>query len=115
MASPLASIGSPGPDSTSGFHFLKRSDVYAKQKPYYFSGTLEPDQEARRSNLEYEVHGSIRNRDLRGYEDKLNLTSHGFELLKHEPIVSLDDPNDDEITDYLDDLVKTVKSTSKLR
>jgi len=109
MAVSLAELRSGGPDSECAFHYLKRSGLYAKEKPFYFSGTLEIEQEDRRSNLEYEVHDGIKVRDLREHQQALSLKSHGFELLRHTPTVDLLAPSEDIIYSYLEELVETVK------
>ncbi|KAF5620825.1 lipase 4 [Fusarium sp. NRRL 52700] len=74
---------------------------------------LEADQEARRSNLEYEVHSNIKVIDLRGQEKLPSLGDHGFEIFIHKPIVDLAVPSDEEMNKYLEDLAVTVKDHLK--
>ncbi|KAJ4253830.1 hypothetical protein NW762_010225 [Fusarium torreyae] len=110
MASTLANLALHGAQSTCTFHFLSKSERYHKEKPYYFSGALDEDQEAHRSNLDYEIHEDIKVVDLRGQEKSLTLQDHGFELLRHSPAVSLANPSDEDMCKYLEDLAATVKN-----
>ncbi|OBS19721.1 hypothetical protein FPOA_11445 [Fusarium poae] len=114
MASSLPEVALGGPQSNCTFHFLSRLDRYKTEKPYFFSGVLDKNQEARRSNLEYEIHNDITVVDLRGQEKLLSLGGHGFELLQHKPVVDLSAPSEEEMNKYLEDLAATVKDHLKV-
>jgi hypothetical protein len=109
MASSLETLDNRGPGAICAFHFLKRSPTYDEVKPYYFSGALEDMQEQARSNLEYDIQDGIQLTDLRGLEHKLSLGRHGFQLLRHEPVIDLNDPSEEDMNRYLEDVVDMVK------
>lgn len=56
--------------------------AYSVEKPYYFSGPLSTSEEHLRTNLTYKSVGEVPIRDLRGFEDRLNLEHNGWEYLK---------------------------------
>ncbi|KAF1983922.1 hypothetical protein K402DRAFT_294859, partial [Aulographum hederae CBS 113979] len=92
--------------------YLERSPAYEQEKPYYFSGSLLPSEEQKRSNLTWERHeASVR--DLRGLEAKLNLEEHGFEFFNHVPKANLTDPSDLDVQTYL--LEMTALITEKFK
>lgn len=68
------------PQLTTSIQYIKFSTKYDTEKPYYYSGSLTPNYEALRSNIEYEVFQNILVHDLRGQEQNLNLECNGFEL-----------------------------------
>ena len=80
MSSLLSELAQNSAVTRCSFDFLTRSELYDSEKPSYFSGALEPEQELKRSNLKYTTHDGIELRDLRGREHSLSLETHGFEL-----------------------------------
>ena len=111
MASVLPQLAQGRPTTVCSFDYLSDANIYKLEKPYYFSGPLEKDQEQSRSNLEYTTHGNISLRDLRGSEKQLSLDVHGFQLIKHIPRVSLDHPDDEQIQSYLSETADFLKDT----
>lgn len=71
--------------------FLKNVPEYATSKPYYISGNIPQDQEAFRTNLQYEDVTSLPILNLRGLEQNLSIEKHGFEIIKlHHDITGVD-------------------------
>jgi len=97
----LADLAVHSPITTCSFDYLEKSDLYDSEKPYYFSGPLEKDQESGRTNLTYTNHDGIQLHDLRGVEHQLKLNVHGFQLLNHHSQIDLVDPSDEQLQDYL--------------
>lgn len=108
-ASHPSRLGQSCPVSQCSFDFLSRSDLYKTEKPYYFSGPLQPSQESSRTNLQYTRHENIDIRDIRGLESQLTLEKDGFVLLHHEPTIELDQPTDEQIHAYLDEVTAFIK------
>ena len=109
MSTLFSELARGGTVTNCSFDFLKRSKLYDTEKPYYFSGALEPEQEKQRSNLEYTTHNDIELIDLRGRERQLRLETHGFELLRHNPEANLHEPTDDDLEGYLEEIAAVVK------
>jgi len=109
MTSLLSRLTQNSAVSSCSFDFLTKSELYDSEKPYYFSGALEPEQENQRSNLKYTTHDGIELRDLRGLEHLLSLEAHGFELLRHESKANLVEPSDDDLERYLEETSTFVK------
>ncbi|KAL8962615.1 MAG: hypothetical protein Q9183_005129, partial [Haloplaca sp. 2 TL-2023] len=97
MASTLSELAKGCPTTLCGFDYLSRTKLYDTEKPYYFSGPLDSKQEQYRSNLTYTNVDDIALRDIRGLEGHLSLDVHGFQLIKHTPRSSLDDPDEEQI------------------
>jgi hypothetical protein len=68
------------PETRSSLSYIKFSPKYETEKPYYYSGPLEPGEEGLRSNVEYETHDHIPICNLRGQEQHLSVEENGFEL-----------------------------------
>lgn len=109
MARSLTQLTVGRPVTLCSFDYLSRAKIYDTEKPYYFSGPLEKDQEQFRSNLVYTTYDSIKLRDIRGSEEHLSLDEHGFQLIKHTPSVSLDKPDDEQIQSYLSETSTLLK------
>ena len=101
MTTTTGQLAARQPVTVCSFDYLSRNKIYDIEKPYYFSGPLEKEQEKIRSNLTYTTHGNVQLRDLRGFEEQLVLDVHGFQLLKHTPRVSLVSPTEEQINNYL--------------
>ena len=99
--------------SEASFAFLRASELYQTEKPYYFNGDLPAGQEQLRSNLQYESIASIRLTNVRGFEDSFSLESHGFRILKLHPKVDMSGPSWDTlpIEEYLKEIASLVKTT----
>ena len=109
MATLLAQLAKDHSTTSCSFEYLTKSDLYATEKPYYFSGELEKDQESLRTNLTYTTHHDIRLHDLRGSEKHLSLDTHGFQLLNHESLLSMEDPDDATLQAYLKEVSLVLK------
>jgi len=90
-----------------------KTELYDDKKPYYFSGPLNPEQEAKRSNLKYTTQENIQVQDLRGNEQNLKLDEHGFELVAHIPKTNLIDPGDEQLERYLEEMSSFIKDKFK--
>ena len=101
MTSMLAKLAEGQRVTVCSFDYLARDQLYSKEKPYYFSGPLDEDQEYARSNLAYTTHDGIKLHNIRGLEQALSLDIHGFELLKYTPQASLVNPDEEQIHGYL--------------
>jgi hypothetical protein len=108
-ASTLADLAKDSPVITCSFDYLEKSARYDSEKPYYFSGPLDSDQEPARTNLAYTTHDNIQVRDLRGKEQKLKLEAHGFQLIAHTPKTDLTDPDEREVQNYLEEISSFIK------
>lgn len=111
MATTLAQLVNGQPATLCSFDYLSRDKRYDNEKPYYFSGPLSKDQEHARSNLTYTTHDGIKVRDIRGLEQRLSLEVHGFRLIRHEPRVSLEEPSEQQVHDYLRETAAFLKET----
>lgn len=109
MVSHLSSLGRTCSVSQCSFDYLSKSDVYEKEKPYYFSGRVDSSQKSSRTNLQYVTHENISIRDVRGLVDQLTLERDGFVLLRHEPSIKLDHTTDGQIHAYLDEVTVFIK------
>lgn len=91
----------------------QETNIYDLEKPYYFSGTLEQDQENARTNLVFTYHNDIPIRDLRGVEHQLKLNIHGFQLLSHTSSIDLVNPDDKQLQEYLVEVSDFIKDQLK--
>ncbi|THV52152.1 hypothetical protein BGAL_0087g00120 [Botrytis galanthina] len=106
----LEDLAVNSPVSTCSFDYLQRTSLYDTEKPYYFSGPLEKEQESTRTNLTYTTHDNIEVRDLREVENQLKLEIHGFQLLSHRSSVDLADPDTDQLQRYLLEVSNFIKN-----
>ncbi|KAH8768682.1 hypothetical protein F5882DRAFT_188302 [Hyaloscypha sp. PMI_1271] len=90
--------------------YISDNPRYDKEKPYFYAGKLEASQEHLRTNLEYSQHDGIKFHNIRGFEEKLDLSKHGFQIFKHSSSQDLERLSEDTILEnYLletSDLVK---------
>ncbi|KAL8902974.1 MAG: hypothetical protein Q9207_004247 [Kuettlingeria erythrocarpa] len=75
------------------------------------AGPLDKDQERYRSNVTYTTEDEIKIRDIRGLEGNLSLDIHGFQLIEHRPRTPLDNPDEEEIKNYLSETSAFLKRT----
>lgn len=92
------------------FYCIKRSKKYEKQKPYFFSGSLPPDEEMHRSNLEYESCPNVLLRDIRGYEDHLDIDRHGFQFIDRRLLSFMDCNTEEHVQEYMLGISEFAKS-----
>jgi hypothetical protein len=91
--------------------FLADRPEYQVSKPYYISGPLPNDLEIPRTNIEYETLQRLRLTNLRGKEDRLSLSEHGFQILHVSTSVTDLDVRGVHRADYISAMVDLVKST----
>jgi hypothetical protein len=105
----LAKLLAKKPPVSSTFCYLKWTPKYVSEKPYYYMGPLNPEDEHLRTNLVYENGPEVNIQDLRGNENVLCLARHGIQFLKCDS----EDPNDlkfeDIPHDFLDKISRIVK------
>jgi len=109
----LADLAKDSPITTCSFEYLVKTELYDDKKPYYSSGLLNPEQEAKRSNLKYTTQENIQVQDLRGNEQNFRLDEHGFELVAHIPKTNLIDPGDEQLERYLEEMSSFIKDKFK--
>jgi hypothetical protein len=96
------------------FSYITNSELHDVEKPYYYSGPLDPDQERSRTNIEYISHGNIPAYDLRGHENLLSIDKNGFEIRSMPTKVDISKPVDREDSiaeEYMEELSAWLKST----
>lgn len=108
-SSPLSKLSLSSPITTSSFDYLARTPLHESEKPYYFSGSLDPEQEEARHNLIYTTRANIPIRDLRAVEHQVKLKIHGFRLLKHRFSADLLDPGEEQLHGYLSEVSAFIK------
>ena len=106
--SSLADLANDSPVLTCSFDYLEKTDRYQYQKPYYFSGPLNPEEEQSRTT--YTNHDGIEIRDIRAQAHDLDLERHGFQLLAHTAKNDLTDPGEEEVKDYLEEISSFIKN-----
>lgn len=98
------------PSVTSAFQYIKDSPKFETEKPYHFSGPLDPDEENRRTNIEFEWHYDVPVRDLRGHIDTLDLDIHGFKIVRNGSNLLEGLQETETFIKYLKDTTDLVKS-----
>lgn len=86
-----------------------KAELYADEKPYFFSGPLPHDKSALRTNIFYQVQDNIPFYDLRKHDESPKIESHGFEFLKIPSAVDLRRPLDDTLHKYLLESVEIIQ------
>jgi len=98
------------PFTVAPLGYLETSDQWTKEKPYYISGPLPPEMEAKRSNIRYKD-GLTKFYNLRGHEHTLNMDEHGIEIhrVPSKVPVSLDFKAQDNTAAYMEETGKWLK------
>ncbi|KAE8443928.1 hypothetical protein EG329_001238 [Mollisiaceae sp. DMI_Dod_QoI] len=96
--------------TTGSLMCISDDPKYDKEKPYFYAGKLEASQEHLRTNLEYSQHDGIKFRDIRGFEEKVELSKHGFQIFKHASSQDLERLSEESILEnYLLETSNLVK------
>lgn len=101
----LPSISSSYIDLT----FLKNLLEYENSKPYYISGPLPENQENVRTNIQYETLYRVPLSNVRGFENKLSLARHGFQIMKIPNDVNDLDIRGNQKQDYVEKITGLVE------
>lgn len=92
----------------ASLEFISVEEECRKQKPYYYSGTLQPHQDHLRTNISFSP-ATVTLRDLRGFEDKLRLGVNGVQFIPSPADLSFDaDAN--SLQSYLRRVADTIKN-----
>ena len=67
------------PTTDAMLRYIHLSPTSLREKPYHFSGPLDAEDEKARTNIAFEEH-IVPMTDLRTEIDKLDLTTHGFQI-----------------------------------
>ena len=91
--------------------FLDDSPLFENEKPYHFSGLLDPTDEARRTNLALRPH-DIAMHNLRDSSMKAELGVHGFQFEKFKSDFTGNLHEEEEtLYQYMNETVAFVKKT----
>lgn len=72
------------PYTRASLVFLKDAPAHAQEKPYHYTGPLEPSHEHLRSNIQYETRTAVPLRNLRPRMHNLTIDDHGIQFLHCE-------------------------------
>lgn len=72
------------PVTKASFRFILNSTRFVKEKPYHFSGPLDPDDEPYRTNITLKAQDDVPVKDIRTHIDSLDLNVHGFQFIHHK-------------------------------
>lgn len=98
------------PKTAAGLKFLADADVFEREKPYYYSGPLAPEQESQRTNLQFSEH-KVCVTDVRGFEDGIRFEQHGFEIRRHVTSIPLSlQAEDDRTVEYMREMSSWLES-----
>ena len=75
----LAALADDLPATAASFKYIKDSPVFQSEKPYFYQGPLEPDQERFRTNIVFETH-DVLVKDLRSSVASLSFRRHGLQI-----------------------------------
>lgn len=78
----LLSPSSALPSTPASFKYIRDSPAFLTEKPYFYQGPLEPDEEKFRTNVEFETH-HVEAQDLRDAAEFLSLKRHGVQICRH--------------------------------
>lgn len=95
-------------EARASLDFIKETERYELEKPYYYSGPLEPSDKESRSNIEIERHHNIPIFDLRQQLDDFKLVDSGFELI-HLPNSTFMGDKDDGTKTYIHEVKSYLK------
>lgn len=99
------------PALRSGFTYLADSALYLKEKPCYYAGPLDPQQEHLRTNLLYHRQEDIVIPDLRVQEHRLTLDNDDFEFRRNVRLAEIDlsQRKDQAVKQYIEESVHWLK------
>lgn len=90
-----ADIADETPCARASLVFLKDVPAHAHEKPFHYTGPLEPSREHLRSNIKYETCTDVLLRNLRPRMHCLTIEDHGIQFVRSESahLQALSDPD----------------------
>jgi hypothetical protein len=91
------------------FRYIEDSERFRTEKPYHFSGPLDPSEEEYRTNMTFVWHDDVAVRDLRSCLGQLNLGVHGFKFIKYDGEYSDISDNPSALAVYMNQMTALVQ------
>ncbi|RDW67050.1 hypothetical protein BP5796_09799 [Coleophoma crateriformis] len=105
----LSSLRLQLPNVTSSLSFLKDDPLYDEEKPYYCAGSLKPEEEVYRTNLNY-CSTTVSFHDLRGFQSQLDIERNGFAFIDFPSKIIFDGNDNESVRDYMIETMTLLKN-----